>query len=83
MDLIELIKKRKNIRQFRPEQPPKEVILECLEAASWAPNPTNQQPCKFIVLTENKLKKVIAVTEESYAEAFQMREQLPSPQLTK
>ncbi len=82
MDLIELIKKRKSIRQFTSEQPSKEVILECLEAASWAPNPTSQQPWKFIVLTGEKLRELITVIEENYAEAFQSKEQQPSPPLS-
>jgi nitroreductase len=82
VDLIELIKKRKSIRQFTPEQPPKEVILECLEAALWAPNPTSQQPWRFIVLTGEKLRKVITVIEENYAEALENKEQQPSPPLS-
>ena len=82
MDLIALIKKRKSIRHFKSEQPPKEVILECLEAAAWAPNPTSQQPWRFIVLTGDKLKEVIKAIEENFAEAFQKKEEQPSPILS-
>ena len=82
MDLLELMKKRKSIRHFTPEQPTKEVILECLEAALWAPNPTSQQPWRFIVLTGAKLRKVITVIEENYAEALQNKEQQPAPPLS-
>jgi len=82
MDLIELIKERKSIRGFKAEQPTKEIILECLEAAAWAPNPTSQQPWRFIVLTGNKLKEVIKVIEENFAETFQNKEAQPSPPLS-
>ena len=82
MDLIELIKKRRSIRHFKPEQPAREVILECLEAATWAPNPTSQQPWKLIVLTGDKLKEVIKVIEENFAEAFQKKEEQPSPPIS-
>lgn len=82
MDLIELIKERKSIRGFKAEQPAKEIILECLEAAAWAPNPTSQQPWRFIVLTGNKLKEVIKVIEENFAEAFQKKEAQSSPPLS-
>ena len=58
MDIITLIKQRKSIRHFTKDVPSKEMLLTCLEAAGWAPNPTSQQPWKFIVLTGNKLKKV-------------------------
>ena len=82
MDLIELIKERKSIRGFKAEQPAKEIILECLEAAAWAPNPTSQQPWRFIVLTGKKLKEVIQVIEENFAEAFQNKEAQPAPPLS-
>jgi nitroreductase len=82
MDMIELIKKRKSIRHFKTEQPPKELILTCLEAAAWAPNPTSQQPWKFIVLTGDALQKVTTAIEEGFAAAFQKKEALPSPALS-
>jgi nitroreductase len=69
MDMLTLIKERKSIRSFSPELPPREVLLECLEAASWAPNPTSQQPWKFIVLTDDTLKTVCRVIEDNFTEA--------------
>ena len=82
MDSIDLMKKRKSIRHFKPEQPPQQIILDCLEAAAWAPNPTSQQPWKFIVLTGSTLKKVTAAIEENFAAAFQEKEELPPPPLS-
>ena len=69
MNCLEAIKQRKSIRSFTKEVPPQPLILECLEAASWAPNPTSQQPWQFIVLSGNSLKKVSEVIKESYSAA--------------
>ncbi len=64
--MIDLIKQRRSIRAFKAEMPPKELILECLEAASWAPNPTSQQPWQFIVLTGGPLQTVCRVIKENF-----------------
>lgn len=69
MDLLTLIKERKSIRCFSPELPSREIILACLEAASWAPNPTSQQPWKFIVLAGDALTAVCRVIEDNFAGA--------------
>jgi nitroreductase len=69
MDMLELIKERKSIRSFSPELPRREIILECLEAASWAPNPTSQQPWQFIVLSRYALQTVCRVIEKNFIDA--------------
>jgi len=66
MDCIETIKQRKSIRAFTNKVPDKALILECLDAASWAPNPTSQQPWQFIVLTGNSLNRVSRTIKESF-----------------
>ena len=75
MDILELIKERKSIRCFKPDIPAREVVLECLEAASWAPNPTSQQPWQFFVLTGDTLKKVCDVIQKNYAAAAAQKAQ--------
>ena len=67
MNCLETIKQRKSFRSFTKEVPPQPLILECLEAAAWAPNPTSQQPWQFIVLSGDSLKKVSEVIKESYS----------------
>ncbi len=79
MNVIEIIRQRKSIRHFTTEVPPREVIRECLEAASWAPNPTSQQPWKFIVLTGATLKTVCRVIEDHFAEASAAMAAQPAP----
>ena len=71
MDMLELIKSRRSIRAFEQERPSRAVIRECLEAAIWAPNPTNQQPWEFIVLAGEKLAKINACIEQQFFERMQ------------
>ena len=66
MDILDIIKQRRSIRVFDRRMPPRELIAECLEAATWAPSATNQQPWEFIVLTGTALEAVNAITEENF-----------------
>ncbi len=66
MSMIDIIKQRRSIRAFTSHMPPRELILECLEAASWAPNPTSQQPWQFIVLTGEPLQAVCRTIQETF-----------------
>ncbi len=83
MDFMELVKQRKSIRRFTPAVPPHSVILECLEAASWAPNPTTQQPWKFIVLSGNALQRVCGVIKENFAAAAARKAGQPAPAISR
>ncbi len=78
MNCLETFKQRKSIRAFTKQVPPRQLILECLEAASWAPNPTSQQPWHFIVLSGNSLRKAAELIKESYSDAADKT----APQLT-
>jgi nitroreductase len=78
MNCLETFKQRKSIRAFTKQVPPRQLILECLEAASWAPNPTSQQPWHFIVLSGNSLRKATELIKESYSDAADKT----APQLT-
>ncbi len=67
MDALECIRQRRSIRAFAPGMPPRELIIECLEAASWAPNPTTQQPWEFIVLTGEALRRACSAIREHFS----------------
>jgi len=66
MDILEAIKSRRSIRIFENRIPPRETIRECLEAATWAPNPTNQQPWEFIIATGKELKKISEIIIKTF-----------------
>jgi len=71
LQAIDVIKTRRSIRAFEKRVPPQDAIRECLEAATWAPSATNQQPWEFIVLTGHALEKVNAIILEHFAERMQ------------
>ena len=58
MDIVEAIKTRKSIRNFKPDPVPKEILKEILEIASLAPSAMNTQPWEFIVLSGDVLENI-------------------------
>jgi len=71
MEILDVMRRRRSIRVFDRRIPPRELIAECLEAATWAPSATNQQPWEFIVLTGAALEAVNAITEENFFKRLQ------------
>ncbi|MBS95162.1 MAG: hypothetical protein CL799_12050 [Chromatiales bacterium] len=67
MDVLEAIKSRRTIRTFQTAVPPKALIEACLEAATWAPSATNQQPWEFIVASGEDLPKITDITKRHFA----------------
>ena len=56
MSLLDLVRQRKSVRNFRDQPVEREKIMACLEAARLAPSACNSQPWKFIVIDDPKLK---------------------------
>ncbi len=50
MDVLEAIRQRRSAKKLRPDLPPRELIDELLEAATWAPNHHQNEPWRFFVL---------------------------------
>jgi nitroreductase len=75
-ELMEIIKYRRSIRRYKPDDVPDELIEKILEAARWSPSGDNAQPWRFIVLRDPEKKKAMGriATEGSgrrfSAEAF-------------
>lgn len=57
MDLMEILKERRSIRKFTDESVPRDVINTILEAAKWAPSPSNFQGTQFIVVKSKAILK--------------------------
>ncbi|SPD74719.1 Nitroreductase [uncultured Desulfobacterium sp.] len=57
--LLELVKKRRSIRCFKPDPVPDEYIEKIIDAARWAPSGFNMQPWEFAVVKKPKLKEEI------------------------
>lgn len=60
MRVLELIKKRRSIRSYKPDQIPEKVIDELVEALIWAPSAGNLQSRKFYFIFNEKIKKYLA-----------------------
>ena len=58
MDIIEAIKTRKSIRDFKKDPVPQHVIREILEIACRAPSAMNTQPWEFTVIAGDTLDAV-------------------------
>ena len=61
--LARMIKERRSIRRYRPDVPPNELILKLIDAARYAPSPTNLQPWLFLIITNadviNRMAEVV------------------------
>ncbi|MFO7772970.1 MAG: nitroreductase family protein [Dehalococcoidia bacterium] len=53
---LELVKKRRSIRRFKPDPVPDEYVDKIIEAVRWAPSGFNLQPWDFVVVNEKELK---------------------------
>ena len=58
MELIEAIRARKSVRDFKPDLVPKEVLKKILEVATRAPSAMNTQPWEFAVIAGDVLKRI-------------------------
>lgn len=57
---LELVKKRRSIRQFKSDPIPEGDIEKIVEAARWAPSGFNSQLWEFVVVRDPELKNRIA-----------------------
>ncbi len=60
-NIWDVFKERRSVRKFKPDAIPESDILKIIDAARTAPTSGNQQPWKFLVVTDkdkiNKLKE--------------------------
>ncbi len=56
---IELAKHRQSCRSYLPKSVPRQIILDCLEAARLAPSACNSQPWHFIIVDEPAMKDAL------------------------
>ncbi|MBN2601656.1 MAG: nitroreductase family protein [Candidatus Marinimicrobia bacterium] len=54
MDLVELIKSRRSIRQFKQKEIAQDILINCVDAARTAPSAANLQPLEYILVTDNE-----------------------------
>jgi len=64
MNIIEAIKTRKSIRDFKDDPVPKHIIKGILQTATRAPSAENSQPWEFTVVANGILDKIRAANIE-------------------
>lgn len=57
--LIEVIRSRRSVRNYKPDPVSDEVINQVIEAAKWAPSGNNSQPWEIVVLKDRTLMKKV------------------------
>lgn len=62
MDILEVIKTRRSIRQYTRDSISEEYINKILEAGRWAPSASNTQPWRFIILRSQEVRNKLADT---------------------
>ena len=63
--LLDLVKKRRTIREFKPDPVPDEYIIKIIEVARWAPSAFHTQPWEFVVIKNAEIKnQVVAALEQ-------------------
>ena len=60
MDTFECIRTRRSIREYSDKVIPKEVYVNIIDSARYAPSAGNLQPWKFVVIDDDHAKKEIA-----------------------
>lgn len=58
--IIDIIIKRRSIRHYKQEDIPKDLLLELVKAATWAPSASNMQAWYFIIVNDKKVLNKIS-----------------------
>src|SRR5262252_5606124 len=66
----EELKLRRTVRDFAPIPVPREVIEQCLRAAATAPSGANQQPWRFVAVSDLLTKRRIRAGAEAEEREF-------------
>lgn len=69
-DILEIVKNRRSVRSYIKKDIPKGLLLKLVDAARWAPTPSNVQSWRFIVVrTDENLNHLKNVSPGFPAEA--------------
>jgi nitroreductase len=68
MDVNEVIRTRRSIRKYKADPISDEILTKVLEAARLAPSANNEQPWKFIIVRDERMKQnlVSACRDQSF-----------------
>ncbi len=64
MDILKAIRTRRSIRKYENQDVPDDLVDQILTAGTWAPSGMDNQPWRFAVIRDKKLKSEIAKLAE-------------------
>jgi len=67
MDFMEVVRRRRSIRKYKPDPISQDQLLSILEAARLAPSWANSQCWKFVVVTEPQARHALAKAGNEWA----------------
>ncbi|SHO45459.1 nitroreductase family protein [Desulfopila aestuarii] len=59
-DLLQVVKERRSVREFTNEPVSQIDIMNILEAGCWAPSVRNNQPWKFVVISDPGMRAILS-----------------------
>ncbi|MDZ7840575.1 MAG: nitroreductase [Gammaproteobacteria bacterium] len=65
----EVIRDRRTINFFKPDVPPREVVLEAIDLARWAPNHHLTEPWRFYLLSDAIKQQIVNLNANLVARA--------------
>ena len=66
MDLLEGIYSRRSLRKYTDRPVERDLLLEIIRAGTWAPSGLNNQPWRFVIVTDGELRgEMAALTKYS------------------
>jgi nitroreductase len=65
--LLNLVKNRRSVRQFKPDPVPEGFIEKIIEIARWAPSGFHTQPWEFVVVNKQEVRQAIIDVLDRYA----------------
>jgi len=60
LNLLNVFRNRRSVKEYLPKEVSKEVLFRILEAGRWAPSAHNAQPWRFIVIQDSATKQRLA-----------------------
>ena len=69
-NFLELVTRRRTVRDFSDRPVPREIIAACVQAAGQAPSGANMQPWHFEVVGDPAIKKQIRLAAEEEEQRF-------------
>lgn len=64
--ILELARRRRSVRSYKPDPPPLEDVIYAIEAALQAPSGANRQPWSFILVRSPHVKRAIREVAEEW-----------------